>query len=115
MPGVAPQRHHVLVDIEGAERGVLNDGARLEALLITECETGGATILDSWRHAFEPEGVTVLVGLAESHASIHTWPTEGQAFVDVFTCGDVDPWHIARGIARGVGGTPSFGSGRVGG
>jgi S-adenosylmethionine decarboxylase len=26
--------------------------------------------------------------LAESHISIHTWPENGYAAVDVFTCGD---------------------------
>ena len=38
--------------------------------------------------AFEPQGVTGLALLAESHISIHTWPESGYAAVDVFTCGD---------------------------
>ena len=33
-------------------------------------------------------GVTGLALLAESHISIHTWPENGYAAVDVFTCGD---------------------------
>jgi S-adenosylmethionine decarboxylase len=37
---------------------------------------------------FEPQGVTVLALLSESHASIHTYPEVGAMFVDVFTCGD---------------------------
>jgi S-adenosylmethionine decarboxylase len=36
---------------------------------------------------FEPQGVTVLALLSESHASIHTYPEVGSVFVDVFTCG----------------------------
>jgi S-adenosylmethionine decarboxylase len=36
---------------------------------------------------FKPQGVTVLALLSESHASIHTYPEVGAAFVDVFTCG----------------------------
>jgi S-adenosylmethionine decarboxylase len=39
-------------------------------------------------HRFEPQGVTGLALLAESHISIHTWPESGYAAVDVFTCGD---------------------------
>ncbi len=39
-------------------------------------------------HHFEPQGVTGLALLAESHISIHTWPESGYAAVDVFTCGD---------------------------
>jgi S-adenosylmethionine decarboxylase proenzyme len=37
---------------------------------------------------FDPQGVTVVCLLAESHISIHTWPEEGRAAVDVYTCGD---------------------------
>lgn len=32
--------------------------------------------------------MTVLALLAESHASIHSYPQRGAMFVDVFTCGD---------------------------
>jgi S-adenosylmethionine decarboxylase len=39
-------------------------------------------------HRFDPQGVTGLALLAESHISIHTWPESGYAAVDVFTCGD---------------------------
>ena len=40
---------------------------------------------------FDPQGVTVLCLLSESHISIHTWPEEGKASVDVYTCGDCNP------------------------
>ena len=39
-------------------------------------------------HKFEPQGVTSLAMLAESHLSIHTWPETGVAKCDIFTCGD---------------------------
>jgi S-adenosylmethionine decarboxylase len=29
--------------------------------------------------------------LSESHISIHTWPEDGKAAVDVYTCGDSNP------------------------
>jgi S-adenosylmethionine decarboxylase len=48
----------------------------------------GATLLNLITHRFEPQGVTGLALLAESHISIHTWPESGYAAVDVFTCGD---------------------------
>jgi S-adenosylmethionine decarboxylase len=34
-----------------------------------------------------PFGVTVVVIIAESHLSIHTWPEHNYAAVDIFTCG----------------------------
>ena len=36
---------------------------------------------------FEPQGVTAIALLAESHISIHTWPESRYSAVDIFTCG----------------------------
>ena len=44
--------------------------------------------LDFVSHEFEPQGVTALALLGESHMSIHTWPELGYAMVDVLTCGE---------------------------
>jgi S-adenosylmethionine decarboxylase len=51
-------------------------------------QRAGATLLQLISHRFDPQGVTGLALLAESHLSIHTWPESGYAAVDVFTCGD---------------------------
>ncbi|MBI2940269.1 MAG: adenosylmethionine decarboxylase, partial [Chloroflexi bacterium] len=55
---------------------------------------------------FEPHGVTVVVIIAESHLSIHTWPEHGYAAVDVFTCGD-DPefGEVTRLLGQRLGAT----------
>jgi S-adenosylmethionine/arginine decarboxylase-like enzyme len=35
---------------------------------------------------FEPQGISVVVILAESHVAIHIWPEEHQASVDIHVC-----------------------------
>jgi S-adenosylmethionine decarboxylase proenzyme len=35
---------------------------------------------------FEPQGLTAMLLLAESHLSIHTWPEKGLFCIDIFTC-----------------------------
>jgi len=50
-------------------------------------EASGATLLNYVKHTFPQGGVTLLLLLAESHASIHTYPEHGACFVDLFTCG----------------------------
>jgi len=41
---------------------------------------------------FTPKGVSGVVILAESHISLHTWPDEGYAALDVYVCGEkADP------------------------
>ena len=49
------------------------------------------TLLDISAHKFQPQGVTIVALLSESHISIHTWPENGSAALDVFTCGDTNP------------------------
>lgn len=54
-----------------------------------ECKS---TLLALNSHKFDPQGVTCIAMLAESHISIHTWPELGMAVCDIFTCGDhTDP------------------------
>ena len=47
----------------------------------------GATVLNLISNKFEPQGVTAIALLAESHLSIHTWPEAHYSAVDIFTCG----------------------------
>ena len=46
-----------------------------------------ATVLNLISNKFEPQGVTAIALLAESHISIHTWPESSYSAVDIFTCG----------------------------
>jgi len=82
---------HVLADISGSSSSLLNDGQALLDLLCRASEQAGATVLTAHHHAFEPQGVTAIVVLAESHVSIHTWPEWGGATLDAYTCGAADP------------------------
>ncbi len=50
-------------------------------------KASGATLLNSVEHIFPPDGMTAVVLLSESHASIHTYPEHRSCFVDIFTCG----------------------------
>ena len=51
---------------------------------------------------FEPQGVTGVVVVEESHLSIHTWPEYGYAAVDFFTCGDSVPEIAHRVLSEGL-------------
>lgn len=98
-------RHHYAFRF-AAEPELLDDADRLRATIIYEAEAGGATVLHSFGYSFDPQGATAFALLAESHVSIHTWPEEGVAELDVFTCGDsIDPFAIGRAIVRSLGGS----------
>jgi S-adenosylmethionine decarboxylase proenzyme len=67
---------------------VLDDVDRLRKIVREAASAGGCTLLDLCSHRFEPHGATVVALLAESHISVHTWPEQGAAAADIFTCGD---------------------------
>ena len=69
----------------------MNDERCLIDLLENAAAASGATVVQTIFKKFEPQGVTVICLLSESHISIHTWPEEGKAAVDVYTCGDCNP------------------------
>ncbi len=50
-------------------------------------QLANATVLNLISNKFEPQGVTAIALLAESHISIHTWPESNYSAVDIFTCG----------------------------
>ncbi len=79
---------HCILELYDCDRSRLDDEAFLRDAITTAAKRAGATLLHLVTHRFDPQGVTGLALLAESHISIHTWPESGYAAVDVFTCGD---------------------------
>jgi len=95
---------HAIIDGNGADAALLDDPGRLEALLKAAVEETGATVLSCHSHQFEPQGVTVAIILAESHATIHTYPEHGCYMADVFTCGSLDPTAAVEILKTSFGG-----------
>ena len=65
----------------------LNDESFLRCALNVAAKMANATVLNLISNKFEPQGVTAIALLAESHISIHTWPESNYSAVDIFTCG----------------------------
>lgn len=78
---------HFLASYYQCNQEILNDPAALIALFEKGIEDSGATLLKMADYQFDPQGVTLVALLSESHASIHTYPEERACFVDFFTCG----------------------------
>jgi S-adenosylmethionine decarboxylase len=80
---------HLIVDLHGAQG--LDDIDLIEATLRRAVGAARATLLHIHVHHFQPNGVSGVAVLAESHISIHTWPDAGYAAIDVFMCGNANP------------------------
>ena len=82
---------HVLFTLYQCNVDLLNDRMFIENLLYDTAKKCGATFLNTVSHQFDPQGVTAVTLLAESHISIHTWPEKEIAVCDIFTCGEAIP------------------------
>ncbi len=95
---------HLILDLYGCSPEVLDDYDQLFGLLNQALVLSRATVLQIIGHKFEPQGATLLALLAESHASIHTWPGEGYAADDFYTCStDTDTEGIKALLKKELG------------
>jgi len=83
-----PVGFHFIIEMGGCSNKDLNDLQFVKNALVTAISMAELTLLGEISHRFEPQGITAIALLAESHFSIHTWPEYGYAGADLFTCGD---------------------------
>ena len=81
------QSKHLLLELYRCDYEKLNDESFLRCTLNRAAKLANATVLNLISNKFEPQGVTAIALLAESHISIHTWPESNYSAVDIFTCG----------------------------
>ena len=81
------QSKHLLLELYRCDFEKLNDESFLRCILNRAAKLANATVLNLISNKFEPQGVTSIALLAESHISIHTWPESHYSAVDIFTCG----------------------------
>ena len=84
---VKHQSTHLLLELYRCDCDKLNDESFLRCILNRAAKLANATVLNLISNKFEPQGVTAIALLAESHISIHTWPESNYSAVDIFTCG----------------------------
>lgn len=93
---------HTLIELWGVEEDLLNDPDRLEAALLEAARAARCEVLGSVKHRFQPQGASVVVLVAESHLSIHTWPESSYAAADILTCGSTLPDQGVKSLISGL-------------
>lgn len=79
---------HLIASYLDCDLKRLTDVEALLAAMKEAVNKCGASLLNESHHVFEGNGMTAVMLLSESHASIHTYPEHNACFVDIFTCGD---------------------------
>ena len=86
---------HLLLEVYNVDYNLINDAESLKNVMIAGIKRAKMTILNVFSHCFIPQGCTIVVTLAESHVSCHTWPEKNCLAIDVYTCGEKNPKLIA--------------------
>ena len=77
---------HLLADFWYGK--IIEKEKEIKQILIGAVKKANCLPLEIAIHKFEPQGITGVILLEESHISIHTWPEKNFVAVDIYTCGD---------------------------
>lgn len=93
---------HLVVDAYGIKEKKLKDSKSLKKLLKIlpkkfKMRILGEPVVRKIASDFYPDwGLSGFVLLYESHISFHTWPEEGYAAMDIYSCKDFDEKAIIK-------------------
>src|SRR2546422_11269777 len=80
--------HHYIAEASGCKPDVIGKVEAVERILARAAEVAGVQVWSISFHRVDPNGVSGVVVISESHMSLHTWPEVGYIALDVFTFGD---------------------------
>lgn len=91
---------HFLLEVYNVDFELLNNLTPLLDVVKSSINRSKMTILNTYSHQFSPQGLTILVCLAESHVSLHTFPEHGCVSCDAYTCGEGNPKLIVLELLK---------------
>ncbi len=94
-PAAIALGRQMTVEFYDCSAAVLADVRRMEEVFLEAARVSGAHVVNSNFHSFEPQGVSGVVVISESHFAVHAWPEHDYAAVDLFTCGDGVDFDLA--------------------
>ena len=74
--------------IETFEKEFTSDASNTQLFnaLIFAAQKSGATVYQTGKHEFYPQGMTAFVILGESHVALHSFPEKKRVWVQLSTC-----------------------------
>jgi S-adenosylmethionine decarboxylase len=78
------------------------DVTKLTSLASAAVAAGNGHVLDTSHVIFPNGAITLVLILAESHLSIHTWPEEDLVAIDLFSCGAIDGDAVISALAQSL-------------
>jgi S-adenosylmethionine decarboxylase len=90
------------VDAKLTRSSPVTDVGLLTSLAAASVTAGRGHVLDTSHVIFPNGAITLVLILAESHLSIHTWPEEDLIAIDLFSCGAIDGEAVVSGLTRSL-------------
>ncbi len=100
---------HLTLDLLDCKRSRLSDASFVKRFLRETPARVGMTrvsepvVYKAPSRESDPGGVSGFVLIAESHVSVHTFPSLREAYVDVFSCKEFDAARVEREVAKAFG------------
>ncbi|HTX85419.1 MAG TPA: adenosylmethionine decarboxylase [Streptosporangiaceae bacterium] len=80
----------------------VTDVHALTTVAVAAVQAGGGHVLDTSHVVFPNDAITLVLILAESHLSIHTWPEESLIAIDLFSCGAIDGQRVLTELTEAL-------------
>ena len=90
------------VDAICAPGSPVHDLAELTDVAVAAVTAGSGHVLDASHVIFPNGAITLVLILAESHLSVHTWPEESMVAIDLFSCGAIDGGLVIDHLVSGL-------------
>ena len=99
-PQTQPPKVLYVLDAALTPLSPVADIVQLTACATAAVQAGQGNVLDASHVIFPNGAITLVLILAESHLSIHTWPEEDLIAVDLFSCGAIDGPRVISELIR---------------
>lgn len=78
---------HLILDIKNIRnKSMIDDLDELKSMMDLICVSNNFTVLQRIEEVFEPQGLSIIYLLSESHMSIHTFPEKNYIAFDLYSC-----------------------------
>ena len=86
-PPSKPISTHLIAEFWQTQKKI-ETAEELKKILVIAAKETNSVPLKVAIETFEPQGITGVILLAESHISVHAWPENNYVAIDAFTCGE---------------------------
>jgi S-adenosylmethionine decarboxylase len=78
--------HHFSAILPASQIVFSWEAADFIRVLKNAAKTAKLTVIGELAYAFQPQGVSAVILLAESHVALHFWPEEAKVTIDIHIC-----------------------------